>query len=122
MKSKTFIKKQTSKKTNSELVETIKNARNNKKWMNVAGLISSPRKNHLSINLSKLDRDSKEGESVLIIGKILSEGDITKKIKVIALGFSKGAKEKLLNAKCDVVTINEEIKSNPEFKGVRILK
>ena len=48
--------------------------------------------------------------------------ELNKKIKVFALSFSEKAREKLLNFKCEVSNILEEIKKNPEAKGVRIIK
>ena len=114
MKSKTKIEKQTKRKTSSDLVETIRLAKKNKKWLEVAGLLSTPRKERAEINLDKIDKESKEKESILIPGKVLSQGEITKKIRVVAMGFSESAKTKLLNAKCDIVYISDEIKNNPE--------
>ncbi len=122
VKSKTQIEKQTKRKTNSELVETIRNAKKNEKWLKVASLLSAPRKKRFEANLDKIDRESKEGDSIVIPGKVLSQGEINKKIRVIAVGFSESAKKKLLNSKCEVVYIIDEIKNNPEAKGVKILK
>lgn len=122
MKSKTKIEKQIQKKTNSNLVETIIQAKKKKEWLNVANIISGSRRQRPSINLDKIDKESKEGETILIPGKVLSEGNLSKKIKVVALNFSKKAKEKLLNAKCEVVTMDQEIKNNPEAKGIKILR
>ncbi len=55
-------------------------------------------------------------------GKILSEGSIDKKIKVVAFNFSEKAKAKLIKEGCEVKSILEEIKSNPEAKGLKIIK
>lgn len=122
MKSKTKISKQTERKTNSELVETILLAKKNKEWLEIASILSSPRRKRINLNLSEIGDKVKDNEKVLIPGKVLSQGDINKKIKIIALNFSERAKEKLLNAKCDFNTIIEEIKNNKEMKGVKILK
>ncbi|MGD9276177.1 MAG: 50S ribosomal protein L18e [Candidatus Pacearchaeota archaeon] len=122
MKTKTKIGKQLLKKTNPELVETIKLAKKNDKWLEVASLLSYPRKKRINLNLEEIDKNSKEGETILVPGKVLSNGEISKKLKVIALSFSDVAKEKLKNQKCEVVIIGEEIKKNPEMKGVKILR
>ena len=122
MKTKTKISKQEKRKTNPELVETIRKARKNEKWLEVAGILSSSRKKRAEINLDKINKESKEKDIIVIPGKVLSQGEINKKIKVVALGFSESAKEKLLNSKCEIVSILEEIKKNPEAKGIKILK
>jgi len=64
---------------------------------------------------------SKEGDTVVIPGKVLSEGEISKKIRVVAKGFSEKAREKLLKSKTPIAFIEEEIKTNPEGKGIKIL-
>jgi large subunit ribosomal protein L18e len=122
MKSKTLIEKQLKKKTNSELVETILTAKKNKAWMKTAEILAGPRKNRMNFNLEELDKIVQEGEHVLIIGKVLSQGELNKKIKITALSFSEKAKEKLLKTDSDISTILEEIKKNPEAKGIKILE
>jgi len=122
MKSKTKIKKQIGKKTSEELISTILIASKNKKWIKVAEILSGPRRKKVNISLGELNKDAKSGEKVLIPGKVLSQGKIDKKIKVIAIGFSEKAKDKLLKAGCEVFSMIEEIKKNPEMKGVKIFK
>ena len=122
MKSKTKIEKQTKRKTSSDLAETIRTAKKNKKWLEVASLLSTPRKDRAEINLDKIDKDSKEEDVIVIPGKVLSQGELNKKIKVVALSFSKNAKEKILKSKSEAIYIGEEIKNNPEAKGIKILK
>ena len=122
MKSKTKIEKQLQRKINPEIVETILAAKKEEKWKEIAGILSSPRKNKININLDKINKNAKQGEKIVIPGKVLSMGDIDKKISVSALGFSEKAREKLLKAKCEVSTILHEIKKNPGAKGVKILR
>ena len=122
MKSKTLIEKQMQKKVNPDLVKTIIAAKKNENWLEVAGILSKPRKNKLNINLEKINREAKEDEIIVIPGKVLGQGDLNKKLKIAALSFSEKAREKLLNAKAEILTMLEEIKKNPEAKGIRILK
>jgi large subunit ribosomal protein L18e len=121
-KSQNKIKKQRNKKTNPELVETINIARKNKNWIKIAEILSSSRRNRKDINLDDINKKTKEGDRVLVIGKVLSQGELDKKIKIVALSYSKKANEKLLKSKCEVVKILEEIKRNPEAKGLEILE
>jgi len=122
VKSKTKIEKQLEKKTNPELVKTIIEAKKKKNWLEVAATLSSPRAKRINMNLNKINDEAKEGEIVVIAGKVLSQGELNKKIKVVALGFSEMAKEKISKAKGEALTILEEIKKNPEAKNVRFLK
>jgi large subunit ribosomal protein L18e len=120
-KSKTLIEKQLEKKTNPELVKTIIEAKKKKNWLQVAAILSGPRAKRLSMNIDKINDEAKEGEIVVVAGKVLSQGELNKKIKVVALGFSEMAKEKILKAKGETLTILEEIKKNPDAKNVRFL-
>ncbi len=122
MKTKTQIETQLRRKNNSELVKTIIETKKKKKWEEVAGILSGPRINKVGVNLDKINKEAKEGDIIVVPGKVLAEGDISKKIKVVAFGFSEKAKEKILKAKGEVLTIIEEIKKNPEAKGIKIIK
>lgn len=120
-KSKTKIENQLRKKNNSELVETIILAKKNSGWLEVAAILSGSRKNRKDANLSEISEKTKKGDKVVVPGKVLSQGDIDKKIKVIALNFSDKAKEKLSEAGCETSSLLEEIKSNPSAEGLKIL-
>jgi len=122
MKSKTLIEKQLEKKTNPELVKTIIEAKKKKNWLQVAAILSSPRAKRINMNLDKINNEAKEGEIVVVAGKVLSQGELDKKIKVVAFSFSEMAREKISKAKGETLTILEEIKKNPEAKNVRFLK
>ena len=122
MKSKTKIEKQALKKRNPEIVETIRAAKKKEKWLKIAGILSGTRRKMPNLNLTEIDKDSKEGDTVVVPGKVLSQGEINKKIKVVALGFAEKAREKLMKSKSDPTTILEEIKKNPDAKGVKILR
>ncbi len=122
MKSKTKISKQLERKNNPKLVETILLAKKNPIWLEVASVLAGPRKKRKNINLNELSKLIDKEKIVVIPGKVLSDGEISKKVKVVALNFSDRAKEKLLNAKCEVSSIVDEIKLNPNAKDVKILK
>jgi len=110
------------RKRNPELVETIIRAKKNDMWLEVASVLSSPRRRKIEINLDEIEEKTKEGDTIIVPGKVLGKGDVSKKIRVAALSFSEKAKEKLKNKNCEVVSILEEIKINPEARGVKILK
>lgn len=121
MKTKAKINSQIKRKTNPQLVETIIAAQKNEGWKRVAELLSGPRNKRINVNLNDLEAISEEGETVVVPGKVLSQGEPNKKIKIASLTFSKGAKEKLLKSKITHSTILEEIKKNPEGKKIKII-
>lgn len=122
MKSKTIIEKQLQKKKNKELVETIITAKKNETWLGVASTLAGPRRNRSNINLEEIDKKAEEGETIVVPGKVLSGGDVSKKIKIASLNFSEKAKEKLLKAGIELSNILEEIKKNPQAKNIKVLK
>ncbi len=121
MKSKTKIDKQMKRKLNPELVETIKKSKKNKNWLEIASLLSAPRRRKISMNLDEIDREVKEGDTVVVAGKVLGTGNLSKKARIVALSFSEMARRKLKANKCEVANINEEIKINPSARGIKVL-
>ena len=118
MISKTRLDRKLKRKTNKYLVETIILAKKKKNWLEVANLLTGK----IAVNLDKIEKESKEGDTIVVPGKVLSMGKLSKKIRVAAINFSEAAKEKLKNAKCELVSLEEEIKKNPEAKGVKTVR
>lgn len=118
--SKTKIKKKSRKKSNLELINTIKLARKNPAWLKLAHILSGPTRNKAHINLSQIDKNAAAGDTFVIPGKILSQGELTKKVRICALSFSQSALEKIKKTNSEAVTILEEIKKNPKGEGIKI--
>ncbi len=119
--SRTHIKAKTERKTNPALVATILAARKQDAWVPVAQRISGPTKALAALNLDQIDELTKAGDTVLIGGKVLASGNLTKKVRIVALGFSTAAQEKAKATKSELVTIMEEIKANPKATGIKVL-
>lgn len=90
-------------------------------WKRIAEEIEKPTKSMPSVNISKIDKYLREGETAIVPGKVLSVGNQTKNITVAAFKFSEAAKEKI-NKKGKALTIEELLKTNPKGNKVRILK
>ena len=121
-KSKTKIDQQLQRKRNQEIVETIIKTKKSDKWLAVAEVLSYPRRKRVEMNLSELNEKSKSGEIILVPGKVLSQGELEKKIKIAALNFSEKAKEKIIKAGATHLSILELIKENPKAEGVKVLR
>ena len=122
MKTKTKIEKQLQKKRNPKLVKTIIASKKNKAWIGIGSILSSPRRKKLNLNLKEINEKADLKKTILVPGKVLSLGELDKKIKIVALAFSEKAKEKILKSGGEVLSILEEIKKNPEAKNIEILK
>jgi large subunit ribosomal protein L18e len=120
--SKTKVKIRTKKKKNSELSSTIALALKNKAWFDISKILSGPTRLYSSVNLDEIDSETKVGDTIVIPGKVLSLGNLTKKIRICALSISKHAQEKLVDSKSEFATIAEEIKKNPKGEGIKIIR
>lgn len=118
MISKTKINKRMNNKSNPVLVDTIFLAKKNEQLL-LAKKLSVPTRSRKNINLSALD-EIKE-EKIIYPGKILGNGDVSKKKSIIALSYSAQAKEKLKKAGCEIKTIREELEKNPKLTGYKLI-
>jgi len=93
---------------------------NKKIWKRIASDLEKPTNQRRTVNLVKIDRYTKENETVIVPGKVLAGGDLTKKATVAAYQFSESALEKI-NKVGKALTIKELIQINPKGNKVRIL-
>lgn len=115
-------------KTNPQLVALIFDLKAKSReteaaiWRDVALRLEKPKKNWAEANLSKLERYAADGETVLVPGKVLAAGTISKKITVAAYDFSDAAKKSIEAAGGKTLSLMELAEANPKGTGVRILK
>ncbi len=83
--------------------------------------LQKPSRQRSIVNVYKINKFAREGEIILVPGKVLSLGSISKKVDVAAMNFSEGAKRKIEEAKGQTLSIKDLLKKNPEGKKVRIL-
>jgi large subunit ribosomal protein L18e len=109
--------------TNIHLRKLISDLRKQSKpiWKRVAEDLEKSRRNRRVVNLSRINRYSKEGEVVVVPGKVLGDGVLEKKLDIAAFQFSQSAIEKIKNAGGNAMTIKELLEKNPEGKGVKLL-
>ena len=114
-------------KTNPMLVSLIhelkKNAIENDApiWKDIALRLQKPLKNWPEVNLNRISKYTNDKETALIPGKVLSDGDLTKKITISAWAFTENSKEKIKKAGGKYMTIEQLLKNNPKGKDIRIL-
>ncbi len=80
---------------------------NSKKVAYLLKLASKPKRSRPNINLRRLDKLVKESESIIVPGKVLGSGSMSKRISISAIDFSESAAQKLKDSKCSVVRIEE---------------
>jgi len=115
------------RKTNPVLVQLIrylkiKSHENNAPiWKDIAERLERSLKNWANVNISRIERYANENEVVIVPGKVLSCGDLSKKITIAAWSFSKKAREKIEKAGGRCISIEQLVEENPEGKNVRII-
>lgn len=106
------------------LIKLLKKvARENKAniWRYVAELLQKPRRLRPQVNISKINRYTKDGDTIIIPGKVLGAGNLDHKVTVAAYSYSESAKEKIENAGGKVISIQDLINENPKGSNVKII-
>ena len=76
-------------------------------WNRVSYELNRSERNRREINLSKINRSSESGETVLIPGKVLGSGELKHKLTIAALNFTEGALKKIKEAGAEHLTIKQ---------------
>ncbi len=111
------------KKSNENLVTLIHRLRKEKKpfWKNIAHMLSKPGRNSISVNISKLDKYGKDGVTVVVPGKVLGDGRITKKMTVAAFRFSSSAERMIKESGGKTITLLDLVDSKTEPKDILLV-
>lgn len=120
--SQTQVKVRIARKTNPETSELLRLARKSKGWAEIVKIVSGSTRKYSSVNLEQIDKESKAGDTIIVPGKVLSSGNLTKKVKICSLSISKDAKEKLKETKSEYSSLLDEIKSNSKATGIKIIR
>ncbi|MDO8556179.1 MAG: 50S ribosomal protein L18e [Nanoarchaeota archaeon] len=86
-------------------------------WHRIAEELSRPTRQRREVNVHAINACIQDGEIALVPGKVLGDGELTKKVKVAAFKFSSAAEAKIK----DRLSIQELMQQNPKGKNVRIV-
>ena len=120
-------KKQISRKSNSELVKTIDHLKRASRendapiWKGIAKKLEGPSRNWPIVNISKIEYNASKNGKVIIPGKIMGSGNLSKKVTVSAYSFTKSAVQKIENAGGKCMIYNDFIRKNPTGKDVMVI-
>ncbi len=90
-------------------------------WQRIARELSKPTRKRRTLNLSKIQRFAKEGETIIVPGKVLAAGNLTKRVTIAAWQFSEKAENMIKKSGSSIITIEDLMKKNPKGTDVRIL-
>lgn len=106
--------------TDPNLVDLIVEMKKSKNafYLSLAKKLNSQRRKKEGTNVSKLNKVSLDGEKLAVPGKVLGEGEITKKLHVYAWSFSKEAKTKIEKAGGSCKNLKDLMKENTKARIV----
>lgn len=109
--------------TNPVLVETLEvlEEQDAPVWNAVRENLGKVNRKRPEVNISDIERIAEDGETVVVPGKVLGAGRLTKNVTVAAFNASRGAKQKI-SEEGEFMFIQDLIEENPEGEGVRIVK
>ncbi len=90
-------------------------------WEDISKKLSKSTRSRVQVNISKINRNSKDGQTIIVPGVVMSSGNLNKKIKIAAWRFTKEAKRKISNTGSKIMTIEELKKENPKGTDVKIM-
>jgi large subunit ribosomal protein L18e len=100
-----------------ELSKVGKNEKNAKLWDYVYKLASRPKRRRIAVNLSKLQKHAQSGDNVIVPGKVLGGGKLSKELNITAVEYSHDAEEKIKKANGKILGLQEMRKK----ENVRII-
>lgn len=89
-------------------------------WKRIAVDLEKPTRIRRLVNIYKIEQYSNPNETIVVPGKVLGSGELTKKVSVAAFNFSDSAYQKI-KEKGQAMSIQELMKNNPKGKKVRII-
>ncbi len=90
-------------------------------WRDIALRLSRPHRVWAEVNLSRLQRHAADGDVVVIPGKLLGTGRLTKTLRVSAYQSSEAARTGVEAAGGQVLEIRDLVNENPRGSGIRIM-
>ena len=115
------------KATNPELITLIRDLKKQSReseaglWLAISESLASSKRRRVAVNVSRLNRYTKKGETVVVPGKVLGAGKADHPLNVAAFAFSSLAKSKIQEAKGSCLSIRDLMKKNPTGKNVRLM-
>ena len=79
-------------------------------WKRMYKELNRPTRLRRKVNISRINRYTKSGETVVVPGKVLSEGELNHTVTVAAWQFSEKAEEKIKKAKGNAISISDLMK------------
>ncbi len=90
-------------------------------WRRIAELIARPARKRAEVNVGKIGRHTRDGDVIVVPGKVLGSGILPHKVTVAALNASVTARSAIIGSGGSLITINELLNEHPKGTGVTII-
>ncbi len=114
--------------TNPQLVNTIDYLKRKGRqhqtplWMATASYLAKSRRSRIVLNLGQVSRHTKEGDTIVVPGKVLGSGEPSGKLTIAAFKFSPRALVKVEKAGGRCIAIPRLVEENPHGTNVKLLR
>ena len=90
-------------------------------WRRVAEILARSARRRVAVNLSRIERYARNGDIIVVPGKVLGGGVLKKNVTIAAFSYSSTALKKIVASGSKALTIHELLKDNPTAKRVKII-
>ena len=114
--------------TNPELASTIGHLKRASRqhqtplWLTVATFLGKSRRTRIVLNLGQVSRHAKDGDVVVVPGKVLGSGFPRSKLVIAAFKFSPRALVKVEKAGGRCIPLLKLVEENPDGTNVRLIR
>lgn len=115
------------KATNPELIAIVRDLKKKSQqtkselWQKIAKHLASPKRSRVAVNVSRINRFTKNEEIIVIPGKVLGAGKVSHPLTVAAFNFSDLAQSKINYANGKCLSLRDLMKKNPTGENVRLM-
>ena len=106
-----------------DLISSLKKQsieQNSNIWKRIALELERPTRQHRVVNLSKIENNTNDNDVIIVPGKVLSGGELNKKITIVAYAYSKNVMDKI-NGKASIMSIEDAMQKYPNGKNIKII-
>ena len=89
-------------------------------WSRLAELAIKPSSARRVVNLTRINKTTKDNDVLFVPGKVLGTGNISHKIILSSFSMSTTAAKKIIKTGGNIMTYSDMIKKYPTGKGVMI--
>lgn len=116
------------KKTNPRIMSLIGDLKSGSRennapiWRELAERMQGPKRGYAAVNVSRINRHTAAGETIVVPGKVLGAGELNHPVVVGAFDFSDVARSTITGAGGECLMIEELIARAPTGSNVRIIR